>query len=266
MSRVFFQFFFRIADLTFVLSFDLPTYVIKAFSALTVTVDLVSILQIGNFTTNLEYHQIGVPAYTDSSLTLLLPILARPIVQKIVDASILAITSVMITNPSDAGKSVPILEVSSLLVDDVLSFTAFTSGLIGAITNAGPFDATIKFPQGLTVAWNGAPIGQIAMPDTSLVANVGASLNLQALTTVASVSHLTDFTSYLLTEPSFTWQIYGQQLEVVALGITVDQISISKTVSLRILPLYEEKFPLLTFSFLLGYSCWNEWVQRRCYY
>lgn len=39
------------------------------------------------------------------------------------------------------------------------------TGLVGAITNAGPFDAVITFSQGLTVAWNGAPLGQIAMPN-----------------------------------------------------------------------------------------------------
>lgn len=48
--------------------FNLPNYVTKAFQSLTVTVDLVSVLHIGNFTTNLAYSQNGVPAYTDSSL------------------------------------------------------------------------------------------------------------------------------------------------------------------------------------------------------
>lgn len=30
------------------------------------------------------------------------------------------------------------------------------------------------------------------------------------------------FTGYLLTQPSFTWQIYGVGLSISALGITVD--------------------------------------------
>lgn len=64
------------------------------------------------------------------------------------------------------------------------------------------------------------------------MANVGADLNLEAATSVASVDYLTEFTSYLLTEPSFTWQIYGEQLEVAALGITVPGINILKTVVL----------------------------------
>lgn len=149
---------------------------------------------------------------TDAALILqlLLPILARPIVQKIVDASILNVDTVMITDPSN---------------------TAFNTGLVGSIRNAGPFDASILFPQGLTVAWNGAPLGQIAMPETKLVANVGADLSIQAAFQVANLNHLTEFTSFLLTEPSFTWQIYGENLQIVALGITVSNISISKNVS-----------------------------------
>jgi hypothetical protein len=84
--------------------FNLPAYVQTAFSALTVTVDLVSVLNIGEFQTNLAYSQSGVPAYTDSSLTMLLPILARPIVQKIVDGSILGVNTVLISNPTNTGE------------------------------------------------------------------------------------------------------------------------------------------------------------------
>ncbi|BGP22157.1 pre-rRNA processing protein [Rhodotorula toruloides] len=191
--------------------FDLPSYVLKAFSGLKVNVDLLTTLNIGEYTTSLKYSQPGVAAYTDSSLTLLLPVLARPIVQKIVDEASLGVDTVMITNPTTPS---------------------FQAGLVGSIRNSGPFDAVIAFAEGLTVAWNGQPLGQIAMPNVSLVADVGADLNLEAAFNVADVGHLTDFTGYLLTEPSFTWQIYGQNLEVSALGITVSGISIMKDVVL----------------------------------
>ncbi|BGP00846.1 hypothetical protein RTBOTA2_002159 [Rhodotorula toruloides] len=191
--------------------FDLPSYVLKAFSGLKVNVDLLTTLNIGEYTTSLKYSQPGVAAYTDSSLTLLLPVLARPIVQKIVDEASLGVDTVMITNPTTPS---------------------FQAGLVGSIRNSGPFDAVIAFAEGLTVAWNGQPLGQIAMPNVSLVADVGADLNLEAAFNVADVGHLTDFTGYLLTEPSFTWQIYGQNLEVSALGITVGGISIMKDVVL----------------------------------
>jgi len=84
--------------------FNLPNYVLTAFAGLVVDVDLLTVLHIGDFTTDLAYAQQNVPAHTDSSLTLLLPILARPIVQKIVDAASLGIDTVMITNPTDTGK------------------------------------------------------------------------------------------------------------------------------------------------------------------
>lgn len=152
-----------------------------------------------------------MPTITDSTLNLLLPVLAQPIVQKIVDGATLTVSTVIIQDPQE---------------------TSFDTVLTGAIRNSGPFDAVITFPQGLTVAWNGQPLGQIAMPQVALEAEVGATLNLNAAFNVASVSHLTDFTSYLLTEDSFNWQIYGQNLEIAALGITVDSVSIQKEVLL----------------------------------
>lgn len=151
--------------------FDLPSYVLQAFSNLEVVVDLISTVNIGDYQTFLSYSQPGVPAYTDSSLTLLLPVLAQPIVQKIVDAAILTVDTVLISDPTNS---------------------AFTTGLTGAIRNSGPFDAVISFTTGLTVAWNGRPLGQIAMPDVSLVGDAGADLDLTAAFNVADLGHLTE--------------------------------------------------------------------------
>ncbi|KAL8279026.1 hypothetical protein RQP46_008484 [Phenoliferia psychrophenolica] len=178
--------------------FELPSFVLSAFAGLKVNVDLLSVLHIGDFTTDLAYLQSDVPAYTDSSLILLLPILARPIVQKIVDEAVLSVTTVVIKDP----------------------------------TETCPFDGVISFSQGLTVAWNGKPLGQIGMPNVALVGDVGAQLDIEASFAVANLDQLTEFTGYLLTEPSFVWQIYGIELSVAALGITVTGISISKNVLL----------------------------------
>lgn len=135
-----------------------------------------------------------------------------PIVQRIVDQSVLSIETVLLSNPTE---------------------TSFATHLVGGISQAGPFDAAISFPQGMTVFWNGGPIGQIAMPDIALAADIGASLDLDATVTVTDVGHLTDFTRYLLTEPSFTWTIEGADLAVSALGINVTGISLSKQVVLN---------------------------------
>jgi len=58
-------------------SFDLPSYVLRAFAGLEVTVDLVSAVKIGEYTTSLTYSQPNVPAYTDSTLTVRLSLLCH---------------------------------------------------------------------------------------------------------------------------------------------------------------------------------------------
>lgn len=46
-------------------------------------------LRSGEYITTLNYTQFSVPIATDSSLNLILPVLAQPIVQKIVSGSVL---------------------------------------------------------------------------------------------------------------------------------------------------------------------------------
>lgn len=86
--------------------------------------DLVAVLHIGDFVTNLAYRQTEVPAYTDSTLVvrpclasrsrafadhateqMLLPVLALPIVQRVVDGAFLTVDTAMISNPSDTCES-----------------------------------------------------------------------------------------------------------------------------------------------------------------
>lgn len=98
------------------------------------------------------------------------------------------------------------MTVDTILITEP-QLESFGTGLTGSITNAGPFDAIITFPQGLSVSWNGGILGQIAMPNVSLVGDVGAALNLQAAFSVADVGLLTSFTGYLLNTDSFTWQV-----------------------------------------------------------
>jgi hypothetical protein len=66
------------------------TFVDTAFKKLTTDVTLQSTVNIGDYQTNLAYTQKNVPVATDQTLNLLLPVLAKPIVQKIVDGSMLS--------------------------------------------------------------------------------------------------------------------------------------------------------------------------------
>ncbi|KAJ7716738.1 hypothetical protein DFH07DRAFT_349612 [Mycena maculata] len=203
----------ELRDTNLFTGFDLPTFVNTAFKKLQSDVELTAGVTIGDYQTSLSYTQTGLPTGTDSSLDLILPILAQPIVQKIVGGSLLGLDTVLITNPQQ---------------------TSFTSQLKGAITNAGPFDALIDFGgSGLTVSWAGQPIGSITMAPLNVSADTGATLDATSTFTVTDVDHLTAFTQTLLTEESFDWVITGENLTVSALGIDVSGVSVSYNVTLK---------------------------------
>ncbi|KAF9529294.1 hypothetical protein CPB83DRAFT_790385 [Crepidotus variabilis] len=193
--------------------FDLPTFVKTAFKQLKSDVKLTVGLSIGEYQTQIHLAQDSVATATDDSLELILPILAGPIVQRIVGGSTLSLDTVLIKDPRQ---------------------TSFGTQLKGDIRNAGPFDATISFPQGLTINWNGKPIGRVAMSDVQVVGDVGAKLDVESQFEVADVGYLAEFTKTLLTEESFEWEIYGQNLTVKALGISVSGIELPpRRVSLK---------------------------------
>ncbi|KAI0710861.1 hypothetical protein C8Q76DRAFT_623714 [Earliella scabrosa] len=193
--------------------FDLPSYVDTAFGKLSSDVHLLADVNIGDYPTTLTYVQPDVQTKTDKSLHLLLPILAQPIVQKIVSGSVLGIETVVIKDIKE---------------------NSFVTSLKGSITDAGPFDATISFPAGLSIEWNGGALGSIKMPDIDVVGNVGGSFEVEATFDVADVGHLTEFTKTMLTEESFEWVISGKNLSVAAIGISVPQIELNdKKVSLK---------------------------------
>ncbi|KAG2032054.1 hypothetical protein BDR03DRAFT_1015605 [Suillus americanus] len=101
------------------MGFNLPNFVDQVFKQLSSDIQLSSQLTIGsnlavnvlsithnstvagNYTTTLSYTQTNVPIFTDSSRNLILPILAKPIIQKVVGGSILGVESVLITNPQE---------------------------------------------------------------------------------------------------------------------------------------------------------------------
>jgi hypothetical protein len=73
--------------------FNLPNFVDTAFKDLRSDVELQAAVTIGQYQTTLNYTQLSVPIITDSSLNNILPVLARPIVQKIVDGTVIGYTS-----------------------------------------------------------------------------------------------------------------------------------------------------------------------------
>ncbi|KAJ4494066.1 hypothetical protein C8J55DRAFT_533507 [Lentinula edodes] len=201
------------SDASLYKNFALPEFVQTAFKQLKSDVNLTVDVTIGEYNAVLNYFQSSLPTETDSSLDFILPILAKPIVQKIVGGSGLGIDAVLISDPEQSS---------------------FNTALNGSINNAGPFDATIAFSQGLTVEWSGKILGTLQMDNITVVGGQGAQLNANSVFQVVDVDALTDFTKTLLTEESFEWVISGDNLTVTALGIEVTGISLtSKSVTLK---------------------------------
>ena len=78
----------------------------------------------GDYPTTLTYVQPDVQTKTDKSLHLLLPILAQPIVQKIVSGSVLGIETVLIKDIKE---------------------NSFVTSLKGSITDAGPCSSHVAW-------------------------------------------------------------------------------------------------------------------------
>lgn len=193
-------------------NFNLPVFVQTALAHLLIDLALESTVEIGQYVTDLQYSQTGVACSTDSSIDYLIPVVGQPIVQAIVNGASLVFNSVVIWNPTTSS---------------------FNTWLTGAITGTGPMAAEISFPTGVSVSWNGRLLGQMAMPTISAIADVGATINLNATFTVGDASAMADFSTALLEDASFDWEITASGVSVTALNFTFTGITMQKTVTLK---------------------------------
>ncbi|KAG0301997.1 hypothetical protein BGZ99_003228, partial [Dissophora globulifera] len=131
-------------------NFNVGDFVIKAMSGLVVDITLTTTVKVGDYLVTLPYTQTGVPTATDQTILKLIPIVGTPIAQLLVEGSVLAFDSIVINSPADAG---------------------FATDLTGAITNTGPLDAQIAFPNPVSVSYGGKAIGSMMMPTLNAVAN-----------------------------------------------------------------------------------------------
>lgn len=192
-------------------NFNLTNYVAEAFAHAEGNLTILADANVGDYNTTLDFVQQNAPLKTDNTLFYLLPVLARPIVQKIVDQAILSIDTATVLDPQE---------------------TSFEVHLQGTLTEAGPFDGLVHFPQGLQVNYQGRLLGQVAFPNITLIGDVGSTIDVTAPFQVANTSFMQDFTIDALNNPSFSWNIAAQGIVVDALDITIPNISLSKNVVL----------------------------------
>ncbi|KAI8875227.1 hypothetical protein K501DRAFT_203069, partial [Backusella circina FSU 941] len=192
-------------------NFNISEYTLEAMKALKVDLSLTSGITIGQYSTDLSFSQSDVSVSADDSVLLLIPIVGQPIVQQIVDGSVLAFDSVTLSSPTNSG---------------------FAVQMKGSISNTGPMDATISFPSPLTVAWQGRVIGTVNMANIEAKADVGASFDVSGQFTVTDGTAMGDFAAYMINAESFEWDITTNDVSVTALGYTFNSISLEKFVTL----------------------------------
>lgn len=154
---------------------------------------------------------IKVPTKLDDTVLYLTGILGKTLVSQIVDQTTLAFTKGLVTNVTDTGFSVE---------------------LTGALLNAGPFDALISFPDGVSVTWQGRVIANIALPPMCSTGSIGVpNLQTSSLLTITNLDAFTDYATYILLNPSFEWTISTNTLQVEALGTIFNNVVLIKNIS-----------------------------------
>ncbi|CAO3630686.1 unnamed protein product [Mucor hiemalis] len=191
--------------------FDISKYTLEAMKALKVDLSMSSTLTIGQYVNDLAFSQAGVFVSTDESVLQFIPIVGQPIVQQIVDGSVLGFESIMLSAPTETG---------------------FKVQMKGSVTKSGPMDAVISFPTPLTVMWQGKTLGSVTMANINAKANVGASFDVAGDFSIANGADMAAFSAFLINNDKFEWEITTNDVSVTALGFTFNKISLHKFVTL----------------------------------
>ncbi|KAI8872894.1 hypothetical protein GQ42DRAFT_118751 [Ramicandelaber brevisporus] len=189
-------------------SFDMNAFLKQAlralFGDLSVTADVI----IGTYKTKLEFVQTSVPLKTGESMTRLVPIIARPLVSKLLSKAVMGLDSALIHSPTDSGAQ---------------------AKMKGSVTEAGPISGKFSFVSPLGVYWNNNHIANVDMPSISYEGNVGAFFDVETNLTINDQSSFSKFAETMLTGSSFTWTLKSSNISVNAMGINLNGVGIEKS-------------------------------------
>ncbi|KAG0006468.1 hypothetical protein BGZ65_007614 [Modicella reniformis] len=141
---------------------------------------------------------VGVPI----ALFVILPKIAQSIINK----SGMSFQSIQISNPTETG---------------------MTMGMMGALTDTGPFSATIKFPEPIEVYYNDVLLGTMNLPDTKASGGKGDLTVPEAPFTINDVTAFGSFSADMMNNEKFTW-VLKSKVTIVALGRTVSNLDLNK--------------------------------------
>ncbi|KAG0045891.1 hypothetical protein BGZ83_008897 [Gryganskiella cystojenkinii] len=192
--------------------FNVAEFTMKAMAGLQIDITMTTTVKLGDYQVTIPYTQTGVTTNTDQTILKLLPIVGTPIAQILVDKSALAFDAISIQGPTD---------------------TSFQTDIKGIISNTGPLDAQIVFPNPVVVSYNGKAIGSMMMPTVNAIADKGAVLDLKSVPfTISDIAAYTEFTVFALNNAKFDWTISTTDVVVNAMGASLPGVKMTKTVTL----------------------------------
>ncbi|KAI8873166.1 hypothetical protein GQ42DRAFT_118311 [Ramicandelaber brevisporus] len=193
-------------------SFNIPDFVKNALKRLAADLDIKSNIQVGKYKTQINLIQKDLLISTDDSMRFLIPKVARPIVQKIVNGAVMGVDTVFMHEAKETSAKVQ---------------------MAGSITNSGPFSASFSFAEPMEVHWNDKPIGNVKLESIQNKANVGATFKQDPLMSITDVAHMTDFASFMMNKESFSWGLKSSNLSIAALGVEIADVKLDKSISLK---------------------------------
>ncbi|KAJ3272775.1 hypothetical protein HDU76_010883, partial [Blyttiomyces sp. JEL0837] len=153
-------------------------------------------------------------------IPILVFVIAPLIAQSSIDSSVLNLGSASITSPTNS------------------SFLLTSSG---SVTNAGFLDATLSFPNPISIYWTNRPENQpdlilayLNLPNlvVSGAAPKGASLSLEnSMVTLDNPDNMGTFSKFLIQGQNFSWRLVGTA-KANALGMNIQGLKLNKVVTL----------------------------------
>lgn len=126
------------------------------------------------------------------------------VVSNIIDVAELSFSSGQVTNVTNNGFTVAL--TGSLLNAWVHPHSPLPNVADFCCWRRGPFDALIEFPEGVDVIWQGNKIATISLPPICSAGGSGVpTLQTTGILTIANKGRFTDFATYILLNPGFTW-------------------------------------------------------------
>ena len=194
--------------------FDLLGAVLQALKGLAVRIPIQSSVLIDEYFTNLDFTQNPVPVKTDDTALYLLGPAGAPLIQLIVDQAALSFSQANATQLTDNG---------------------FYTTLRGKLLTDAPANALIEFTKPIQIAWQGRNIAEISLPPICTIPGQGVpDLETAGQLRITNLGAFTDFATYILHNPSFTWTISSDAVIVRALGIVFSNVNLEKQISLDV--------------------------------